>query len=91
MTKVIQSFQSSDLQPLKASLLRGDLTPGRPYPLIITLSTGIGEHSFAKIRFTHNVLVTFAQKLLFSAAPRDAAVWALGGQGVHPKVQEKTT
>ena len=40
-------------------------TPGRPYPLIIPLSTGLGKHSFAKIVFPHRVLTTFTQKVVF--------------------------
>ena len=33
MTKVIQSFQSSDLQPLNARLLRGEVDPWETLPL----------------------------------------------------------
>ena len=60
-------------------------TPGRPYPLIIPLSTGLGKHSFAKIMFSHKVLTTFTQNVVFYLLPRSvvahAAVWGLGGQG----------
>ena len=33
MTKVIQSFQDSDLQPLNARLLRGEVDPWETLPL----------------------------------------------------------
>ena len=33
MTKVIQSFQGSDLQPLNARLLRGEVDPWETLPL----------------------------------------------------------
>ena len=33
MTEVIQSFQSSDLQPLNARLLRGEVDPWETLPL----------------------------------------------------------
>ena len=48
-------------------------TPGRPYPLIIPLSTGLGKHSFAKIVFSHRVLITFTQKVVFYLVPRGCA------------------
>ena len=48
-------------------------TPGRPYPLIIPLSTGLGKHSFAKIAFSHEVLTTFIQKVVFYLVARGLA------------------
>ena len=60
-------------------------TPGRPYPLIIPLSAGLGKHSFAKIVFSHRVLLTAAARGLAA----HTAVWGLGGQGGHPKSNKK--
>ena len=54
-------------------------TPGRPYPLIIPLSTGLGKHSFAKIVFSHRVLTTFTQKVVFYLLAR--------GQVAVPPIQ----
>ena len=45
-------------------------TPGRPYPLIIPLSTGLGKRSFAKIVFSHRDFTTFTQNMVFYHAPR---------------------
>ena len=49
-------------------------TPGRPYPLIIPLSTGLGKHSFAKMAFSHRVLTTFTQYFVFHLLPRGQVV-----------------
>ena len=65
MTKVIQSFQGSDLQPLNARLLRGEVDPWETLPLNNPLSTGLGNHSFAKMVFSHRDLTTFPQKVVF--------------------------
>ena len=68
-------------------------TPGRPYPLIIPLSTGLGKRCFAKITFPHKVLTTFTQKMVFYLLARGVvahtAVWGLGGPGGHPKSTKK--
>ena len=45
-------------------------TPGRPYPLIIPLSAGLGKHRFSKIAFSHRVLTTFTPKVVFSLLAR---------------------
>ena len=67
-------------------------TPGRPYPLIIPLSTGLGKHSFAKMVFSHRVLTTFTQIMVFYAAPRGAPPCRRSSfldPGGHPKSTKK--
>ena len=68
-------------------------TPGRPYPLIIPISTGLGKHSFAKIAFPHNVLTTFTQKMTFYLVARGQAVMPptprSGTLGGDPKSTKK--
>ena len=60
-------------------------TPGRPYPLIIPLSAGLGKHSFANIAFSLKDLLTFTRHMVFYHMPRGqaahTAVWALGAGG----------
>ena len=48
-------------------------TPGRPYPLIIPLSTGPKKTHFLKIMFSHKYFITFPQKWCFSTYARGLA------------------
>ncbi len=67
-------------------------TPGRPYPLIIPLSTGLGKHSFAEIAFSHRVLTTFPQNVVFYEVPRGESPCrrsSFGEPGGHPKSSKK--
>ena len=67
-------------------------TPGRPYPLIIPLSTGLGKHSFAKIAFSHKVLTTFPQNVVFSLVARGKSPYrrtSFWGSRGNPKLTKK--
>ena len=70
MTKVIQSFQSSDLQPLNARLLRGEVAPWEPFPLNNPPFHWARKTQLCQNSVSPRVLTTFPQKMGFSAAAR---------------------
>ena len=93
MTKVIQSFQGSDLQPLNARLLRGEVDPWETLPLNNppfhwARKTQLCQNSVFPLGFDH-----FSSECGVFPAPQrvrhHAAALSFGDPGGHPKSIEK--